>query len=151
MKIDITKFKFDNIKLVKLNPYNYKHTSAIKKINTLDVKDGYLWDLRHNLDNNDGDDISYLIKRKNKYVGFFWISGIYSQNVVDCACAIGEIYRGLGIATDVTTKVSDYLLDSDLIHEIELDIDKSNRASKRVAFRAGFRCKSIYPDVMIYS
>lgn len=83
---------------------------------------------------------SYLIEYKGNIIGFFKLTKMYNNTIIDLQLGILEKYRHQGLGTKVHQYISDFAFS--LYPEgtsIILNIDYKNEISKKVATKLGFK------------
>jgi len=82
---------------------------------------------------------SYVVERDGKYIGFVGSLDFTNDGIMEIWYAINKNLRGRGYGEKVLAEITPYLIEHvDGLKDIELNIDKSNKGSIKVAERNGY-------------
>lgn len=148
--------------MIKINKYSFFSYSEIndsKILNELDTnsKSKFIHEIKARLLlSKSSEDIifnnAYLVKLKDNIVGYIFISKEKNKNIY-IEYLILKDYRNMGLATDITNELVNYIFENNLnLESIHLSIDPSNINSINVANKLGFICdeNSYYQDKLEY-
>jgi len=81
----------------------------------------------------------FVVERDGKYIGFVGSLDFTNDGIMEIWYAINKNLRGRGYGEKVLAEITPYLIEHvDGLKDIELNIDKSNKGSIKVAERNGY-------------
>ena len=82
---------------------------------------------------------AYVVNKDKKNIGVVGTLDMSSTGVVEVWYSVDKDLRGKGYGEKVLAQVTPYLIENIKgLNDIELKIDKNNKASKKVALRNGY-------------
>jgi RimJ/RimL family protein N-acetyltransferase len=144
-------FILDNhLRLEKINLQQQEHVSLLEQLNLENPSESsFVWNFKddiakrkdHYLDSKEMLNSPFAIKIDQRNVGYLEISKIFPEYYVELVYALLFKERNKGYATQVTLKVSKYLLTEykKYIKTVKLFIDPENASSIEVAKKSGFK------------
>lgn len=82
---------------------------------------------------------SYVIVKDNRYIGIVGSLKFSNAGILEVWYAIKKNLRGHGYGEKILAEITPYLIEHvDSLEDIELKIDKNNKASQKVALRNGY-------------
>ncbi|MCI6266797.1 MAG: GNAT family N-acetyltransferase [Erysipelotrichaceae bacterium] len=82
---------------------------------------------------------SYVIEKEGKYIGVVGSLDFSNDGILEVWYTIKKNLRGRGYGEKILAEITPYLIEHvDGLNDIQLKIDKTNQASKKVASRNGY-------------
>lgn len=144
-----TTFNIGSLNLEKVDLDNKRHLGLLHRLLLEDNEfSGFIKPVLANHKLEYGDDIyssHYIVSFDGIDVGYVYISSLDSFQRVSLNYVIESSFRGNQYGKLLLTEISQFLFQkSELIEEIELYIENSNRHSKRVALDVGFEKQGLF-------
>lgn len=115
-------------------------------------KDLPRWLSKHQAESEDKIEIgkSYVIEKDNHYIGIVGSLSFSNEGILEVWYAIKKKFREKGYGEKVLAEITPYLIEHvQGLNDIELKIDKNNKASKKVAERNGYLLEESDKDLGI--
>ena len=115
-------------------------------------KDLPRWLSKHQAESEDKIEIgkSYVIEKDNHYIGIVGSLSFSNEGILEVWYAIKKNFREKGYGEKILAEITPYLIDHvQGLNDIELKIDKNNKASKKVAERNGYLLEESDKDLEI--
>lgn len=115
-------------------------------------KDLPRWLSKHQAESEDKIEIgkSYVIEKDNHYIGIVGSLSFSNEGILEVWYAIKKNFREKGYGEKVLAEITPYLIEHvQGLNDIELKIDKNNKASKKVAERNGYLLEESDKDLEI--
>ena len=137
LKINI--IPIEDYLLERIQPDNIEHHKAIMRLRDHQAKKD-VFDLKHQLDfmgqsNSVGN--NYLITDIKDYLGYLYISPVDSGERV-LSIIINRRLRNRGLGTVIIGGISDFLFEGEYADTLRMNINKTNKASIKMATKCGF-------------
>lgn len=110
------------------------------------------WLSKHQAESEDKIEIgkSYVIEKDNHYIGIVGSLSFSNEGILEVWYAIKKNFREKGYGEKVLAEITPYLIEHvQGLNDIELKIDKNNKASKKVAERNGYLLEESDKDLEI--
>lgn len=110
------------------------------------------WLSKHQAESEDKIEIgkSYVIEKDNHYIGIVGSLSFSNEGILEVWYAIKENFRAKGYGEKILAEITPYLIEHvQGLNDIELKIDKNNKASKKVAERNGYLLEKSDKDLGI--
>ena len=110
------------------------------------------WLSKHQAESEDKIEIgkSYVIEKDNHYIGIVGRLSFSNEGILEVWYAIKKNFREKGYGEKVLAEITPYLIEHvQGLNDIELKIDKNNKASKKVAERNGYLLEESDKDLEI--
>lgn len=91
---------------------------------------------------------TYIVKDKEKLIGWLYLGGI--EHIVSLDCAVHPNYRNLGYGTMIVEECSNYLFQNNIASEIEVTIRKDNNYSISCIEKCNYKRLRKMDDFYIY-
>lgn len=115
-------------------------------------KDLPRWLSKHQAESEDKIEIgkSYVIEKDNHYIGIVGSLSFSNEGILEVWYAIKKNFREKGYGEKILAEITPYLIEHvQGLNDIELKIDKNNKASKKVAERNGYLLEESDKDLEI--
>lgn len=115
-------------------------------------KDLSRWLSKHQAASEDKIEIgkSYVIEKDNHYIGIVGSLSFSNEGILEVWYAIKKNFREKGYGEKILAEITPYLIEHvQGLNDIELKIDKNNKASKKVAERNGYLLEESDKDLGI--
>ena len=115
-------------------------------------KDFPRWLSKHQAESEDKIEIgkSYVIEKDNHYIGIVGSLSFSNEGILEVWYAINKNFREKGYGEKILAEITPYLIEHvQGLNDIELKIDKNNKASKKVAERNGYLLEESDKDLEI--
>lgn len=115
-------------------------------------KDLSRWLSKHQAESEDKIEIgkSYVIEKDNHYIGIVGSLSFSNEGILEVWYAIKKNFREKGYGEKILAEITPYLIEHvQGLNDIELKIDKNNKASKKVAERNGYLLEESDKDLEI--
>lgn len=140
-------------KVSKIEHYDLiRNLERDSKVQQYISKDLPRWLSKHQAESEDKIEIgkSYVIEKDNHYIGIVGSLSFSNEGILEVWYAIKKNFREKGYGEKILAEITPYLIEHvQGLNDIELKIDKNNKASKKVAERNGYLLEESDKDLEI--